>query len=72
VQKPIESTGDRGGKAQNGALDLLERVTLNTALDKIKQAIEGVAAADAADPSLDLTHVKVLLALAGKSEAAPF
>ncbi len=61
--------GNNGGPAENGALDLLEKGNLNAALEKIKQALQYLEAAEAADPSLDLTDSKSFLALTAKSTA---
>jgi PKD repeat protein len=61
--------GGQGGDASNGALDKLEQGNLNAALEKIVQALQYLEAAEAADPGLDLTFDKGLLALAGKSVA---
>jgi len=61
--------GDNGGRAENGALDLLEKGNLIAALGKIKQALQYLEAAEAADPSLDLDESKSFLALAAKSTA---
>lgn len=70
VQAAIDKLrGEQGGDAANGALDMLNQGNPNAALEKIKQALEYLEAAEAADPSLDLTHEKGLLALAGKSVA---
>ena len=61
--------GGQGGDAGNGALDKLEQGNLNAALEKIVQALAYLEAAEAADPGLDLTYDKGLLALAAKSVA---
>lgn len=61
--------GEQDGDASNGAIDMLEQGNLNAALEKIKQALEYMEAAEAADPNLDLTYDKGLLALAAKSVA---
>ena len=61
--------GDNAGLAENGALDLLEKGNLNAALEKIKQALQYLEAAEAADPSLDLDENKSFLALTAKSTA---
>ena len=68
IQAAIDKLqGNLDGDAINGALDMLEMGNLNAALEKIKQALEYLEAAEAADPSLDLMYDKGLLALAGKS-----
>ncbi len=59
----------KNGKARNGALDLLQQGDLNAALEKIVQALQELEAAEAADPTLDLSSAKALLALAAKSVA---
>ena len=59
--------GEQDGDDSNSALDKLEQGNLNVALQKIKQALEYLEAAEASNPSLDLTYDKGLLALAGKS-----
>jgi hypothetical protein len=59
--------GEQDGDDSNGALDKLEQGDLNAALQKIKQALEYLEAAEASNPSLDLMYDKGLLALAGKS-----
>jgi hypothetical protein len=61
--------GEQGGVAASGAFDLLEKGNLNAALEKIKQALAYLEAAEAADPDLDLTFEKGLLTLAAKSAA---
>jgi hypothetical protein len=61
--------GENGGDASNGALDMLDQGNLNAALEKIKQALGYMEAAEAGDPSLDLTYDKGLLSLAAKSVA---
>ena len=61
--------GNNGGAANNGAIDKLEQENLNAALEKIKQALDYLEAAEAADPNLDLSYDKGLLALAAKSVA---
>ena len=61
--------GQKNGKARNGALDLLQQGNWNAALEKIKQALQELEAAKAADPTLDLLSAKTLLALAAKSVA---
>jgi hypothetical protein len=62
--------GKNGGKANNGALDQLEKSNLNAALLKIKQAQDALQAAEAAgDASLDMMRLKGLLALTAKSAA---
>ena len=70
IQAAIDKLqGEQDGDASNGALDKLEQGNPNAALEKIKQALGYLEAAEAADPSLDLTYDKGLLALAGKSVA---
>ena len=70
IQAAIDKLqGEQGGDASNGAIDKLEQGNPNAALEKIKQALGYLEAAEAADPSLDLTYDKGLLALAGKSVA---
>ena len=70
IQAAIDKLqGAQDGRASNGALDKLEQGNPNAALEKIKQALGYLEAAEAADPSLDLTYDKGLLALAGKSVA---
>lgn len=61
--------GEHGGQAENGALDMLEQGNLNAALEKIKQGLQELEAAEAVDPNLDLTFIKGLLALTAKSTA---
>jgi hypothetical protein len=61
--------GNNGGLDANGALDMLEKDNLVAALQKIGQALQYLEEAEAADPVLDLTHEKGLLALAAKSAA---
>ena len=61
--------GEKGGQARNGALDMLEKDDLNAALEKIKQALQYLEAAEAADPDLDLTSIKGFLAVTAKSVA---
>ena len=61
--------GEQDSDVSNGAIDLLEKENWNAALEKIKQALEFMEAAEAADPNLDLTFDKGLLALAAKSVA---
>jgi len=68
IQAAIDKLqGEQGGNASNGALDKLEQGNPNAALEKIKQALAYLEAAEAADPSLDLTYDKGLLGLAAKS-----
>lgn len=70
IQAAIDKLqGEQDGNASNGALDMLEKGDLNAALVKIKHALRYLEAAEAADPSLDLTDDKGLLALAAKSVA---
>jgi len=70
IQAAIDKLqGEQDGRASNGAIDKLEQGNPNAALEKIKQALGYLEAAEAADPSLDLTYDKGLLALAGKSVA---
>jgi PKD repeat protein len=70
IQAAIDKLqGEQDSEASNGALDMLEQGNLNAALEKIKQALEYMEAAEAANPSLDLTYDKGLLSLAGKSVA---
>ncbi len=70
IQAAIDKLrGNKGGAAANGAFDLLEKGNLNAALEKIKQALAYLEAAEAADPGLDLTFEKGLLTLAAKSVA---
>jgi len=70
IQAAIDKLqGEQGGNASNGALDKLEQGNPNAALEKIKQALAYLEAAEAADPSLDLTYDKGLLGLAAKSVA---
>ena len=61
--------GQNGGGAEGGALDMLAKGNLNAALVKIWQAMQSLETAEAADPSLDLTSIKSLLALTAKSMA---
>lgn len=68
IQAAIDKLqGNLDGNAFNGALDMLETGNLNAALEKIKQALGYLEAAETADTSLDLMYDKGLLALAGKS-----
>ena len=68
--RPVDKLrGEKDGHARNGALDMLEQGNPNAALEKIKQALRYLEAAEAVDPSLDLADVKGLLALTAKSEA---
>jgi PKD repeat protein len=70
IQAAIDKLqGEQDGGASNGALDKLEQGNPNAALEKIKQALGYLEAAEAADPSLDLTYDKGLLGLAAKSVA---
>jgi hypothetical protein len=59
-----ELEGQAGGRAANGAIDLLGKGNLNAALVKIERAMKYL---EAADPSLDLGRIKSLLALSAKS-----
>ena len=62
--------GNNGGKANNGALDQLEKSNLNAALLKIRQAQDALQVAEAGgDASLDMMRLKGLLALTAKSAA---
>jgi hypothetical protein len=61
--------GEADGTAENGAIDLLDKGNLNAALGMIARALDDLAAAEVADPALDLTTAKSLLALAAKSVA---
>jgi hypothetical protein len=61
--------GEASARAANGAIDLLEKGNLNAAMGMIKQAMEYLEAAEAADPSLDLGPAKSLLVLSAKSVA---
>jgi hypothetical protein len=61
--------GEASARAANGAIDLLEKGKLNAATGMIKQAMEYLEAAEAADPSLDLGLAKNLLVLSAKSVA---
>lgn len=61
--------GEAGGRAENGALDLLEKGNLNAALGRIRQALQLLEEAEAAHANLDLTHTKGLLTLTVKSVA---
>lgn len=62
--------GGAGGRASNGAIDLLEKDNLNAALEEVKKAMRYLTAAENADPTLDLGFAKPLLALSAKSEAS--
>jgi hypothetical protein len=62
--------GSNGGKANNGALDHLQSGDWNAGLQQIKQAIQDLEAAEATDPSLDLTAAKQLLAWTAQSVAS--
>ena len=55
------------GLAANGALDMLEQDLPYVALQKIKQAMIYLEAAEEANPGWDLTEIKGLLTLAAKS-----
>lgn len=59
--------GENESIAANGGLDMLDQNELLVALQMIKQALVYLDEAEAADPALDLTYVKGLLALAAKS-----
>lgn len=59
--------GSKGGQGQNGAVDLLAKGNLNASLEQIKTAMRYL---EAADPGLDLTSIKGLLALTAKSIVA--
>lgn len=59
--------GEKDSIAANGGLDMLDQDELLVAIQMIKQAIVYLDEAEAADPALDLTDVKGLLALAAKS-----
>ena len=65
----VNLEGSNNGQGNNGALDKLEGGQWNAALVKIKKAIEDLEDAEAADPTLDLSEVKELLALIAKSVA---
>ena len=62
--------GEAGGRAANGAIDMLAKRNLNAARVKIEQAIKHVEAADAANPGLDLGTIERLLAQCAESLAA--
>jgi hypothetical protein len=70
IQAAIDKLqGEQDGDASNGAFDMLEQGNPNAALEKIKQALGYLEAAEAADPGLDLKYDKGLLGLAAKSVA---
>ncbi|MDA1274163.1 MAG: hypothetical protein O2960_08935, partial [Verrucomicrobia bacterium] len=70
VQDAIDQLiGNNGGSANNGATDQIDLGNFNAALVKIRAAIEALDAAKAADPSLDFTNEKRILALAGAAVA---
>ncbi len=60
--------GNNGGKAANGALDMLEKGNHNAALVKIVQALQHLSASRA-DGGPDTTAIESLLALTAKSVA---
>jgi len=66
----VRLDGSNGGKANNGALDHLQSGDWNAALQQIKQAIQDLETAEAADSSLDLTAAKQLLAWTAQSVAS--
>ena len=57
--------GNNGGAASNGATDQMALENFNAALVKIREAIHSLEDAEAADPSLDFTSEKRILALGG-------
>lgn len=61
--------GQNGGQSNSGALDKLVGGNDNAGLRKLEQAIQFLESAAAADPSLDFTRLKSLLALTAKSVA---
>jgi hypothetical protein len=61
--------GNNGGNGNNGAVDKLEQGNRNAALVKLKKVIDTLEDAEAADPGLDLTTLKGLIALSAKSVA---
>ena len=63
----VDLQGANDGLSNSGALDKIVGGQWNAALTKIKKALQDLEAAEAADPSLDLTELKELLVLAGKS-----
>ncbi len=70
IQDAVDKlNGQKGGQARNGAIDLLNKRNLNATLEKIKQALQCLEAAEAADATLDLTYCKGLLTLIAKSVA---
>lgn len=59
--------GSNDGRANNGALDHLQTGDWNAALQKIKQAIQSLKVAEAAQPNLDLRVAKHLLSWTAQS-----
>jgi|GEM_PF-1741750 len=59
--------GSGNGRSPNGAIDLLADGSANLALSKIVQAMIFLNAAEAADPTLDLSATKAMLAMIGGS-----
>jgi hypothetical protein len=67
IQKALDKVqGEKKGEAENGVSDLMEKESWNAALEKIKQAVEALEAAEVADTGLDLSHVKSLLVVTAK------
>ena len=61
--------GNNGGSSNNGAFTLLASKQYGAAVEKMEQAIACLNSAAAADSDLDLGHVRLVLAWAGKSVA---
>ncbi|NLO36357.1 MAG: hypothetical protein GX112_08390 [Clostridiaceae bacterium] len=59
--------GEQDGLAENGALDMLDRDEPFAAILMLKSAMLYLEAAEEADPQLDLSAIKGLLALSAKS-----
>ena len=60
--------GNNGGRAANGAVDLLDRGNLNAALGKVVKSLQGLESAEAAGAP-DLDAHESMLVLAAKSAA---
>lgn len=68
IKKALRNlTGSNGGTANNGALDKLEKVKLNSALRKMKKALKALQKAEAKDANLDLSAIKAQLSLTVRS-----
>jgi hypothetical protein len=61
--------GNNGGTASNGALDKLEQGNLNAAMIQMRQVLQALEAAQAADAGLDLSAAITQLVLSARSVA---